>query len=81
MRFKLSAFADEADRSLSGQISAMLENGIEQLEIRRVDGQNVVDISLEEIVAFETAKAGGAADDEAALTAFGAACNYFRNTP
>ena len=47
MRFKLSAFADEADRSLSGQISAMLENGIEQLEIRRVDGQNVVDISLE----------------------------------
>ena len=45
MRFKLSAFADEADRALSGQISAMLENGIGMLEIRRVDGQNVIDIS------------------------------------
>ncbi len=45
MKFKLAAFADEADGSLDKQISAMTENGIDYLEIRGVDGENVSDIS------------------------------------
>ena len=47
MRFKLAAFADEADGRLDKQISAMSENGIDYLEIRGVDGENVSDISEE----------------------------------
>lgn len=43
MKFRLAAFADEADSSLDGQISAMTENGVEYLEIRGVDGENISD--------------------------------------
>ncbi|MCR5596376.1 MAG: sugar phosphate isomerase/epimerase [Lachnospiraceae bacterium] len=45
MAFILAAFADEADGNLSGQITAMKENGIHYLEIRGVDGENIADIS------------------------------------
>ena len=48
MKFRLAAFADEADSRLDGQISAMRENGIEYLEIRGVDGKTVSDITAEE---------------------------------
>lgn len=44
---KLYAFADEADRMIDGQISAMLRNGLSGLEIRGVDGINVSQITLE----------------------------------
>lgn len=47
MDFKLAAFADEADSRLENQICAMLRNGIEYLEIRGVDGENIADISSE----------------------------------
>lgn len=47
MKFKLAAFADEADSKLENQISAMVRNGIEYLEIRGVDGESVSDISVE----------------------------------
>ncbi|MDE7303151.1 MAG: sugar phosphate isomerase/epimerase [Oscillospiraceae bacterium] len=47
MNFKLAAFADEADSKLENQISAMVRNGIEYLEIRGIDGENVADISAE----------------------------------
>ncbi len=47
MKFKLAAFADEADGSLDGQISAMTENGVEYLEIRGVDGENISDITAD----------------------------------
>ena len=47
MNFKLAAFADEADGRLSQQIKAMTENGIDYLEIRGVDGENISDISNE----------------------------------
>ncbi len=47
MNFKLAAFADEADGRISGQIKAMTENGIEYLEIRGVDGENISDITTE----------------------------------
>lgn len=43
--YKLAAFADEADSSISGQIAAMSDNGIDFLEIRGVDGQNIADTS------------------------------------
>lgn len=47
MSFKLAAFADEADGRISEQIKAMKENGIDYLEIRFVDGENIADISKE----------------------------------
>lgn len=47
MKFILSAFADEADSSLEGQIKAMKENGISYLEIRGVDGENIADLTNE----------------------------------
>ncbi|MCM1524849.1 MAG: sugar phosphate isomerase/epimerase [Ruminococcus sp.] len=47
MKFKLAAFADEVNGNLEKQISAMKENGIDYLEIRGVDGENVSDISAE----------------------------------
>ena len=45
MRFRLAAFADEAAGDLSGQIAAMKENGVELLEIRGLDGQNIDQLS------------------------------------
>lgn len=44
---KLYAFADEASPMIDGQIAAMLRNGLNGLEIRNVDGENVSGISLE----------------------------------
>lgn len=45
--FQVYAFADEADPQLSGQIEAMKRNGLQGLEIRGVDGENISDISTE----------------------------------
>ncbi len=45
MRYRFAAFADEAAPDLAGQIAAMRENGIELLEIRGVDGENIDSIS------------------------------------
>ena len=45
--YRLAAFADEADPSIDGQIKALLRNGVDFLEIRGVDGQNIADISNE----------------------------------
>ena len=47
MKYKLAAFADEASASITDQIRAMKENGIDMLEIRGVDGQNIADITKE----------------------------------
>lgn len=47
MKFKLAAFADEADSSIDGQILAMKENGVDYLEIRGVDGENISDITAD----------------------------------
>jgi len=44
---KLYAFADEASKEMDGQIRAMLRNGLNGLEIRGVDGENVSKITLE----------------------------------
>lgn len=45
---RIFAFADEADKKVSGQIRAMLRNGLQGLEVRGVNGTNVSQISLEE---------------------------------
>ena len=41
MKYRLCAFADEADPILTGQMEAMQRNGISLLEIRGVDGENI----------------------------------------
>ena len=41
MNYRLCAFADEADPMLTGQNAAMQRNGIQLLEIRGVDGENI----------------------------------------
>ena len=41
------AFADEASGLIDGQIAALKRNGLNGLEIRGVDGQNIADISME----------------------------------
>ncbi|MBR0464858.1 MAG: sugar phosphate isomerase/epimerase [Clostridia bacterium] len=45
----LSAFADEADKMLSGQLKALRENGIHLIELRGVDGKSCSDLTDEEI--------------------------------
>ena len=46
-RMNIYAFADEASGQISGQIAAMQRNGLNGLEIRGVDGQNISDITLD----------------------------------
>lgn len=45
----LNAFADESSPDISGQIDAMLRNGVKGLEIRRVNGKGVTEWSLDEL--------------------------------
>ena len=47
-RFILSAFADEADKMLDGQIEALHGAGVACVEMRGVDGKNVKDLTEEE---------------------------------
>lgn len=53
-KFIFSAFADESDNNLSGQIWALKRNGYKYLEIRAVDGENFTDLTAEK--AIEKAK-------------------------
>lgn len=46
-RLNMYAFADEASGQIDKQIAAMQRNGLQGLEIRGVDGQNIADISVE----------------------------------
>lgn len=47
--FMISAFADEAAESLSGQIAALKRNRISLMEIRNVDGKCIIDLSDREL--------------------------------
>ena len=47
--FKLSAFADEADPAVEGQIKALKENEIPLLEVRGVDGKGVTKLTCDEM--------------------------------
>jgi hypothetical protein len=44
-KFKLCAFADEADKMISGQIAALQGNSMNLIELRGIDGKNVADIT------------------------------------
>ena len=52
--FRLCAFADEADKKLTGQIAALQGNGMSLIELRGVDGKNVAALTVDE--AKETAR-------------------------
>ena len=56
----LSAFSDEADNRLDGQIAALQRNGLRYTELRNLDGKNVADLTEEEAAAVKEklAKAG-----------------------
>lgn len=47
-KFRLSAFADEADKLLTGQIEALQEAGISMIELRGVNGKNMSTLTVEE---------------------------------
>lgn len=47
MKYQLAAFADEAGNSIAEQIAAMQENGIQYLEIRGVNGENISELTNE----------------------------------
>lgn len=47
-KWVLSAFADEADGTLAGQISALKQEGCSMLELRGVNGKNCADLTLAE---------------------------------
>lgn len=48
MKFILSAFADEAAVDLNGQITALKENGLKNIEVRNVDGKGIIFHSKDE---------------------------------
>lgn len=52
--FKLCAFADEADSTMTGQIKALHENDIDLLEIRGVDDKNITELTLSEMKELRT---------------------------
>lgn len=47
-KFRLCAFADEADKMISGQIEALRGNSMELIELRGIDGKNVADLTATE---------------------------------
>ena len=57
---KLCAFADEADKSLEGQIEALRRNGLGYIELRGINGTNISKITYEqaEVYSKQLADAG-----------------------
>ena len=47
-KFRLCAFADEADKMISGQIEALKGNSMKLIELRGIDGKNVADLTSDE---------------------------------
>ena len=50
---RLSAFADESGNSLEAQIAALKRNGISLLEIRNINGKNVMELTDDEAKAIK----------------------------
>ena len=48
-KFVLSAFADEAGSALSEQIKALIENEIDYIEPRNIEGKNLLALSKDEL--------------------------------
>ena len=55
MKVTLCAFADEAAKDLSGQIDALKKNDIPLLELRGIDGKNVMDLTPDEARQYKAA--------------------------
>jgi len=51
--FKISGFADEAGKTAEEQIQALKDNGIEYIEVRNIDGKNIVDLNDEELTVLK----------------------------
>jgi len=51
-QFKLSGFADEAGKTAEEQMRVLSLNGIFSIEIRNIDGKNVLDLSEDELKAL-----------------------------
>jgi len=49
---RICAFADEADKTVKGQIEALKRNGLSLIELRVVDGKNVSELTEEEARAY-----------------------------
>ena len=52
-KFRLCAFADEADKMISGQIAALQGNSMKLIELRGIDGKNVADLTADEAKALK----------------------------
>lgn len=52
-KFRLCAFADEADKMISGQIEALKGNSMKLIELRGIDGKNVADLTSDEARALK----------------------------
>ena len=60
MPFQFTGFADEAEKSLAGQIATLKESGWSAIELRLVGGKNICDHTDEEWTAVkETLAAHG----------------------
>ena len=55
MKVTLCAFADEAAKDLAGQIDALKKNDIPLLELRGIDGKNVMDLTPDEARQYKAA--------------------------
>ncbi len=53
LNFILTGFADEAAKSLDGQIAALKRNGMSYFEPRGIDGKNIADFTVEEAKALK----------------------------
>lgn len=48
-QFKLSGFADEAGKTAEEQMEALAKNGVRQMEVRGVDGKNILELGEDEL--------------------------------
>jgi sugar phosphate isomerase/epimerase len=52
-QFRLSGFADEAGKTAEEQMAALEKNGIRRIEIRNVDGKNILELEEAELKALK----------------------------
>ena len=52
-KITLCAFSDESDASFKGQVAALKRNNIPYMEMRLVDGKNIIDYSIPEVKEYK----------------------------
>ena len=52
-KITLCAFSDESDASFKGQIDALKRNNIPYMEMRLVDGKNIIDYTIDEVKEYK----------------------------